>query len=387
MRPIYLDHHATTPVDPRVLDAMLPYFSERFGNAASRSHRFGWEAEKAVEHARRRIAELAGAEPREIVFTSGATESVNLALKGAMEAYRRRGNHLIAMATEHKAVLDTARRLERAGFAVTVLPCRDDGLLDLECLEAAIRPETVLLSVMHANNEIGTIQPVAAVEEICRRHGVLFHCDAAQSLGKVPVNAAADGIDLLSVSAHKIYGPKGIGALAVRRRGGAVSLAAQMDGGGHEAGFRSGTLNVPAIVGFGEACAIAAAEMKAEAERLAALRGRLLERLRTTVDGIALNGTMERRLPGNLNLRFAGIDAEALLMAMPDIALSTGSACSSASVEPSHVLRALGLSEAEARSSVRIGLGRFNTEEEIDYTAGRIAEAVRKLRALSPVDG
>ncbi|HKE22311.1 MAG TPA: IscS subfamily cysteine desulfurase [Bryobacteraceae bacterium] len=382
--PVYLDYHATTPVDPRVLEAMLPYFSERFGNAASRSHRFGWEAEKAVEQARRRIAALAGALPREIVFTSGATESVNLALKGVMEAYRQRGNHLITMATEHKAVLDTVRRLERSGFAVTVLPCRPDGLLDPDCLERALRPATVLVSLMHANNEIGTIQPVAAVGELCRRHGVLFHCDAAQSFGKVPVNVAADKIDLLSVSGHKIYGPKGVGALYVRRQRGAVALAAQMDGGGHESGFRSGTLNVPAIVGFGEACSIAASAMNTEAARLGKLRSRLLERLFGTLVGVALNGTMEHRLAGNLNLRFEGIDAEALLMSMPDIALSTGSACSSASVEPSHVLRALGLSEAEARSSVRVGLGRFNTEEEIDYAAGRTAEAVQKLRSLSP---
>jgi cysteine desulfurase len=382
--PIYLDHHATTPVDPRVLEAMLPYFGERFGNAASRSHRFGWEAEKAVDLARRRIAELAGATTREIVFTSGATESVNLALKGAMEAYRRRGNHLIAMATEHKAVLDTARHLERSGFVLTVLPCGPDGLLDLDCLERAIRPETVLVSVMHANNEIGVIQPVAAVGALCRRHGVLFHCDAAQSLGKVPVNVAADKIDLLSVSAHKIYGPKGVGALYVRRQGGGVALEPQMDGGGHESGFRSGTLNVPAIVGFGEACSIAAGEMAGEAGRLGQLRRRLLERVQSGIDRIGVNGSMEHRLAGNLNLRFGGIDAEALLMSLPEIALSTGSACSSASVEPSHVLRALGLSEAEARASVRFGLGRFNTEEEIEYAAGRIVEAVRMLRGLSP---
>jgi len=382
MRPlIYLDHHATTPVDPRVLEAMLPYFGPRFGNAASRSHRFGWEAEKAVEQARRRIAELAGGTAREIVFTSGATESVNLALKGAMEACRQRGNHLVTVATEHKAVLDTVRRLERSGCRATVLACRTDGLLDLESLEKAIRPETVLVSVMQANNEIGVIQPAGAIGGLCRSRGVLFHSDAAQALGKIPVNVVEDKIDLLSLSAHKLYGPKGIGALYVRR---SVALAPQMDGGGHESGLRSGTLNVPAIVGFGAACALAADEMEAESSRVGKLRDRLLAHLTAGLDGVRVNGSVAHRLPGNLNLGFAGVDAEALLMSLPEIALSTGSACSSASVEPSHVLRALGLSDAQARSSVRFGLGRFNTEEEIDYAAGRIVEAVAKLRSLSP---
>jgi len=382
MRPlIYLDHHATTPVDPRVLEAMLPYFGPRFGNAASRSHRFGWEAEKAVEQARRRIAELAGGTAREIVFTSGATESVNLALKGAMEACRQRGNHLVTVATEHKAVLDTVRRLERSGCRATVLACRTDGLLDLESLEKAIRPETVLVSVMQANNEIGVIQPAGAIGGLCRSRGVLFHSDAAQALGKIPVNVVEDKIDLLSLSAHKLYGPKGIGALYVRR---SVALAPQMDGGGHESGLRSGTLNVPAIVGFGAACALAADEMEAESSRVGKLRDRLLAHLTAGLDGVRVNGSVAHRLPGNLNLGFAGVDAEALLMSLPEIALSTGSACSSASVEPSHVLRALGLSDAKARSSVRFGLGRFNTEEEIDYAAGRIVEAVAKLRSLSP---
>jgi cysteine desulfurase len=382
MRPlIYLDHHATTPVDPRVLEAMLPYFGPRFGNAASRSHRFGWEAEKAVEQARRRIAGLAGAAAREIVFTSGATESVNLALKGAMEASRERGDHLVTVATEHRAVLDTVRRLERSGCQVTVLACRTDGLVDLDSLEKAIRPETVLVSVMQANNEIGVIQPAGAIGELCWRHGVLFHCDAAQAFGKIPVNVVEDKIDLLSLSAHKLYGPKGIGALFVRR---SVAVTPQMDGGGHESGLRSGTLNVPAIVGFGEACALAAAEMEAESSRVGKLRDRLLAHLTAGLEGVLMNGSMEHRLPGNLNLSFAGVDAEALLMSLPEIALSTGSACSSASVEPSHVLRALGLSDAQARSSVRFGLGRFNTEEEIDYAAGRIVESVAKLRSLSP---
>jgi len=383
--PIYLDHHATTPVDPRVLEAMLPYFGPRFGNAASRSHRFGWEAEKAVEQARRRVAELAGASPREIVFTSGATESVNLALKGVMDGCRSRGNHLITTTTEHKAVLDTVRHLERCGSIVALLPCRPDGLLDLNLLEQAIRPETVLVSIMHANNEIGVVQPVGAIGEICRRRGVLFHCDAAQSFGKIPVNVAADQIDLISLSAHKLYGPKGVGALFIRRHGVAIPVTAQMDGGGHEFGFRSGTLNVPAIVGFGEACAIAGDEMWGEASRLAALRDRLLKQLAARLDGFAVNGSMEHRLPGNLNLSCTGIDAEALLMSLPEIALSTGSACSSASVEPSHVLRALGLSTAQARSSVRFGIGRFNTEEEIDYAASRLASAVNNLRSLAPL--
>ena len=382
--PVYLDHHATTPVDPRVLEAMLPYFGPRFGNAASRSHRFGWEAEKAVEHARRRIAELAGAAPREIVFTSGATESINLALKGAMEACRGCGNHLITMATEHRAVLDTARRLERSGCELTVLPCGSDGLLDLDLLQRAIRPETVLVSIMHANNEIGVVQPVSAIGAICRSRGVLFHCDAAQSFGKIPLNVADDQIDLLSLSAHKLYGPKGVGALLIRRQRGAVPITAQMDGGGHEFGFRSGTLNVPGIVGFGEACAIAAAEMPDEAEIARALRERLWRQLASALDRIRINGSMEHRLPGNLNISFAGIDAEALLMSLPEMALSTGSACSSASVEPSHVLRALGLTPAEARSSVRFGIGRFNTQEEIDYAATRIIAAVNNLRSLAP---
>jgi cysteine desulfurase len=385
---IYLDHQATTPVDPRVLDAMLPYFGPRFGNAASRSHRFGWEAEKAVEQARRRVAELAGAAPREIIFTSGATESINLALKGAMEAYRKRGDHLVIVATEHRAVLDTARRLEGQGYRATVLAVGADGLLDLDALREAIRPESILVSVMHANNEIGVIQPVRAIGELCRQSGVLFHCDAAQSFGKIPLNVVDDHIDLLSVTAHKIYGPKGVGALYVRRRQPAVALAPQMDGGGHELGLRSGTLNVPAIAGFGEACVIAGKEMPAETARLRELRDRLLARLEAALEGsgveIRVNGSWERRLAGNLNLAFAGVDAQALLMSLPEVALSTGAACSSASAEPSHVLRAIGLSEDAARGSVRFGLGRFNTPDDIDYAADRVAESARKLRRMSP---
>jgi cysteine desulfurase len=383
-KPVYLDYHATTPVDPRVIDAMLPYFGERFGNAASRSHSFGWEAEKAVDLARRRIAGLAGATAREIVFTSGATESNNLALKGVMEAYRSRGSHLVTMATEHKAVLDPALHLERQGCRLTVLPPEPDGLLSLDRLRAALEPDTLLVSVMAANNEIGVIQPVREIGAICRERGVLFHSDAAQAFGKIPVDVERDGIDLLSVSAHKLYGPKGVGALYVRRRNPRVQVAAQMDGGGHEAGMRSGTLNVPAIVGFGEACAIAAAEMAGEAARLAILRDRLRGRLEAELDGVVVSGSLERRLPGNLNVSFSGVDGDALLMSMPDLALSTGSACSSATVEPSHVLRALGVGEERARGALRFGLGRWTTAQEVEYAAGRIVEAVGKLRALRP---
>jgi cysteine desulfurase len=377
--PVYLDCHATTPVDPRVIEAMLPYFGPKFGNAASRSHRFGWEAEKAVDFARKRVADLAGAAPREIVFTSGATESNNLAIKGALEAHRAKGDHVVTMATEHRAVLDPVRR-----FRSTILPPRPDGLLDLDRLRNAIQPETVLVSVMAANNEIGVIQPIREIGAICREKGVLFHCDAVQAFGKIPIDVEQDQIDLMSVSAHKIYGPKGVGALYVRRRNPRVQLTAQMDGGGHESGMRSGTLNVPGIVGFGEACAICAAEMPEESALLSALRDRLKARLEADLEDIRINGSMSRRLPNNLNVAFPGVDAEALLMSLSDIALSAGSACSSATVEPSHVLRALGMGDL-AKSSVRFGLGRFNTEEEIDYAAGRITEAVKKLRALAPV--
>lgn len=383
-KPVYLDYHATTPVDPRVLERMLPYFGERFGNAASRSHAYGWEAEKAVDRARQQIAALMGAAPREIVFTSGATESNNLALKGAMEAYASRGRHLVTMATEHRAVLDPARRLEREGCRLTVLAPRADGLLDLDRLRAALAPDTVLVSVMHANNEIGVIQPAPEIGALCREHGVLFHCDAAQSFGKIAVDVERDGIDLLTVTAHKLYGPKGVGALHVRRRHPRVRVDAQMDGGGHEAGMRSGTLNVPAIVGFGEACAIAAAEMAAEAERVGALRDRLRDRLQAELPGVSLNGAPEPRLAGNLNISIAGVEGDALLMALPDLALSTGSACSSAAVEPSHVLRALGTGEERARGALRFGLGRWTTAEEVDYAAGRVVEAALRLRALRP---
>jgi cysteine desulfurase len=336
-----------------------------------------------VELARSRIAGLAGATAREIAFTSGATESNNLALKGVMEACGARGNHLVTMATEHKAVLDPMRHLERQGCRVTILPPEPDGLLSLDRLRAALAPDTVLVSVMAANNEIGVIQPVREIGAICRERGILFHCDAAQAFGKIPLDVERDGIDLLSVTAHKLYGPKGIGALYVGRKP-RVPLSAQMDGGGHERGMRSGTLNVPAIVGFGEACAIAAAEMADEAARVGALRDRLRARLETELTGFAVNGSLERRLPGNLNVSFAGVEGDALLLTMPDLALSTGSACSSATVEPSHVLHALGVGDERARGALRFGLGRWTTAEEVDYAAGRIVEAAQKLRALRP---
>jgi cysteine desulfurase len=360
---------------------MLPYFDRRFGNPASRSHRFGWEAEKAVEKARKQVAELAGAVSGEIVFTSGAPESNNLALKGVWEAYGSPGRHLVTMRTEHRAVLDPLRHLERLGARITLLPPRADGLIDLDLLREAILPETALVSVMYANNEIGVVQPVQEIGAICREKGVLFHSDAAQAFGKLPVAVAAQKIDLLSLTAHKIYGPKGVGALYVRR---GLRLAAQMDGGGHESGLRSGTLNAPGIVGLGEACAICELEMRNEANCTGALRDRLLAELQTRLDGVSVNGSMEYRLPGNLNLSFRGIQADALLTSLPEIALSTGSACSSATPEPSHVLRALGLSEEAARGSVRVGLGRFNTEQEVDYAAGRLVEVVEKLRLSAP---
>jgi len=380
-RPIYFDHHATTPVDSRVLEAMLPYFSDRYGNPASRSHSFGWAAEKAVERARKLVAELAGASPREMVFTSGATESNNLAVKGLWEGYQARGNHVITVSTEHRAVIDPVRHLERMGAEVTILPSDLDGLLDLDVLRQAIRPETVLVSVMFANNETGVIQPVAEIGAICRKAGVLFHTDAAQAFGKVPLSVAEAAIDVMSVTAHKIYGPKGVGALYIRR---GVTAVAQMDGGGHERGFRSGTLNVPAIVGFGEAAAICAREMETETARTRGLRDRLLARIQAGLDGVRVNGSMAQRLPANLNLGFSDINADALLTALPEIALSTGSACSSAAPEPSHVLRALGLTEAEARSSVRFGLGRTTTEEEVDYVADRVIGAIQSLRRAVP---
>lgn len=383
--PVYLDNHATTPVDPRVLDAMLPYFAEKFGNASSRHHSYGWEAEHAVDRARKQVAELIGAAPQEIVFTSGATESNNLAIKGAAESYGSRGRHVITAVTEHKAVLDACKRLEQRGFEVTYLPVRGDGLIDLDELRRAIRPSTILISIMHANNEIGVLQPIREIGRMAREHGVLFHTDAAQSAGKTPISVQEDQIDLLSMSAHKMYGPKGVGALYVRRKNPRVELVPQIDGGGHERGVRSGTLNVPGIVGFGEACAICRREMQAEADRLRRLRDRLKERIEAELEDVIVNGSMEHRLPNNLNMSFAHITAESLLMALRDVAVSSGSACSSATQAPSHVLRALGLEREMAHSSIRFGLGRFNTEEEIDYAAARVIETVKKLRELSPL--
>jgi cysteine desulfurase len=382
---LYLDNHATTPMDPRVLEAMLPYFTQRFGNAASRHHSFGWEAEKAVEDARRKIVEIIGATPREIVFTSGATESNNLAIKGVAEAYAQKGNHIVTVATEHKAVLDTCRRLEQRGCAVTYLPVNRDGLLDLERLRNAITDRTILVSVMYANNEIGVLQPIAEIGAICKQRGVLFHCDAAQAVGKVPVDVMRDQIDLLSLTAHKMYGPKGIGALYVRRKDPRVQLAAQMDGGGHERGMRSGTLNVPGIVGFAEACAISRREMPEESARLSRLRDRLRARLEAELDEVYVNGCWEHRLPHNLNMSFAYVEGESLLMGLNDVAVSSGSACTSATLQPSYVLKALGVDDDLAHSSIRFGLGRFNTEEQLDYVGGRVVEVVRNLRELSPL--
>jgi cysteine desulfurase len=376
-RPVYLDYHATTPVDPRVLAAMLPYFGPQFGNAASGTHSFGWEAVGAVDVARRRVASLAGANPREIVFTSGATESDNLALKGALAG----GGHLVTIATEHKAVLDTAARLAESGCRVTVLEPRPDGTLDLDRLRDAIVADTVLVSVMHANNEIGTIHPVAAIGRICREKKVLFHCDAVQAFGKLPVNVDEAGIDLMSISAHKMCGPKGVGALYVRR---GVRLQAQMDGGGQENGMRSGTLNVPGIVGFGEACAIAAAEMEEECGRVRALRDRLLALTRAELKGVHVHGSLEHRLANNLNLSFDRVEGDALLVALPDLAVSTGSACNSHGTGGSHVLEAIGVPPELLQSATRFGLGRFTTAEEVDYAAARVVEAVRKLRADAP---
>jgi cysteine desulfurase len=384
-KPVYLDHHATTPVDPRVLQAMLPYFSEKFGNPASRNHAFGWEAEQAVEHARSRIAALIGASPREMIFTSGATESVNLALKGVAEAYQGRGDHIVTVVTEHRAVLDTCRRLEARGLRVTYLPVDRQGLVDPDEVRRAITERTILVSVMFANNEIGVIQPIREISRVVRERGVLFHSDATQAVGKIPVHVEEDGIDLLSFSAHKLYGPKGVGALYVRSRNPRVELVPQIDGGGHERGLRSGTLNVPAIVGFGEACAICQREMEGEGQRLAALRDRLMNRLLAELDEVVIHGSLKHRLPNNLNLSFLGVEASTLMMNVKELAVSSGSACSSATPEPSHVLRALGLPADLARGAIRIGLGRFNTEEEIEYAAGRLIEAVRKLREQSPI--
>ncbi len=383
--PIYMDYHATTPVDPRVFEAMRPYFTEVFGNPASRNHSFGWQAEDAVEKARKQIASLIGATAKEIVFTSGATESNNLAIKGIAEMYAEKGNHIITAATEHKATLDTCKRLEKEGCRVTYLQVQTNGLVDLQQLRDAITDKTILISIMYANNEIGVVQPVAEIGKIAKERGVLFHTDAVQAAGKIPVNVIADNIDLLSISGHKIYGPKGVGALYVRRKGPRVQLSAQIDGGGHERGMRSGTLNVTGIVGLGEACAIAQAEMPAESKRMAYMRDKLKDKLMGALDEVYINGTMESRLPNNLNISFAFVEGESLLMGINDIAVSSGSACTSATLEPSYVLKALGAGDDIAHSSIRFGLGRFNTEEEVDYVAGKVIEVVEKLRELSPL--
>jgi cysteine desulfurase len=383
--PVYMDNHATTQMDPRVFDSMKPYFVDVFGNSASRNHSFGWEAEEAVEKARKQIADLIGAAPKEIVFTSGATESNNLALKGIAEAYAERGNHIITQVTEHKAVLDTCRRLEKQGVRVTYLAVKQDGLVDLQQLRDAITDKTILISIMYANNEIGVVQQMQEIGNIAKEKGVLFHSDAAQAVGKIPVNVVADGIDLLSLTAHKLYGPKGCGALYVRRRNPRVQVTAQMDGGGHEHGMRSGTLNVPGIVGLGAACEIAKSEMPEESKRMSFLRDKLKNKLLTELDEVFINGSIEHRLPHNLSMSFAYVEGESLLMGINDIAVSSGSACTSATLEPSYVLKALGAGDDLAHSSIRFGIGRFNTEEEVDYVGNRVVDVVRKLRELSPL--
>jgi len=384
--PIYLDNNATTAVDPRVLDAMLPYFLERFGNAASKNHAFGWEAEAAVDSARDQVARLIGASsPREVVFTSGATESDNLAIKGVAEAYREKGNHIVTCVTEHKAVLDSCKVLEKSGFEVSYLPVSRDGFVDLQRLRNSLTDKTILISIMAVNNEIGTIQPTREIGRLAKEKGILFHSDATQAVGKIPLNVEDMGIDLLSLTAHKMYGPKGIGALFVRSTKPRVKITPQIDGGGHERGMRSGTLNVPGIVGLGKACELAKKEMSTEGERLTALRERLKTGIFEQLDDVRINGDAVMRLPGNLNLSFAYVDGESLMMGLKEIAVSTGSACTSASLEPSYVLKAIGLEDSLAHASIRFGLGRFNTADEIEYTVQRVGEEVRRLREISPV--
>ncbi len=383
--PIYMDHHATTPVASEVFEAMQPYFTERFGNAASRNHPFGWEAEAAVEAARAQIAQLVSCKPIELVFTSGATESDNLALKGVAQAYREKGTHLITSQIEHHAVLDSCKRLEKDGFQVTYLPVNREGLVDPGDVAKALTPKTILVSIMLANNEIGTIQPLAEIGRICKERGVLFHSDAVQAVGKIPVNVDALKLDLMSLTAHKLYGPKGVGALYVRMGKPRVKLVAQMDGGGHEKGRRSGTINVPGIVGLGKACELAGQVMATEATRLTSLRERLWTGMRARLDHVHLNGHHTARLPGNLNVSFAYVEGESLLMSLKEVAVSSGSACTSASMEPSYVLKALGVGEEMAHTSIRFGLGRGNTEEEVDYVCGRLTEQVTRLRAMSPL--
>lgn len=383
--PIYMDYQATTPMDRRVLEAMLPYFTDDFGNAASRNHAFGWKAEEAVDAAREVLAKAIGAEAREIVFTSGATESNNLALKGVAEMYAAKGNHIITVQTEHPSVLDTAARLERRGHQVTYLQVKPDGIIDLDVLRGAITDQTILISVMAANNEIGIIQPLEEIGRIARERGVLFHTDATQGVGKIPIDVNTMHLDLVSFTAHKIYGPKGIGALYVRRKNPRVRLAPLLDGGGHERGMRSGTLNVPGIVGFARAVELALAEREAEERRLTRLRDKLRDQIMSGLDRVFLNGHREKRLPGNLNLSFAYVEGESLMMEMKEVALSSGSACTSASLKPSHVLLALGVSDDLAHSSIRFGLGRFTTEEEVEYVADKVVSAVTRLREMSPL--
>ena len=382
--PIYLDNNATTPMDPRVLDAMVPYFVQKFGNAASRNHAFGWVAEEAVDYAREQVAQLIGANEKEIIFTSGATESDNLALKGVFEMYKEKGNHIITMTTEHKAVLDACKHLEKLGARVTYLTPKPDGLVDLEQLVAAMSQETILVSIMYGNNEIGVIQPVKEIARIAHSFGALFMTDAVQAVGKIPVNVIEDGIDLLALSGHKMYGPKGVGALYVRRKNPRVKVTAQMDGGGHERGMRSGTLNVPGIVGLGKACELARLEMHEDAVRLSALRDKL-EAALTQLEESYVNGNREHRLPHTTNISFKYVEGEGLMMAMKDLAVSSGSACTSASLEPSYVLKSLGLSDDLAHSSIRFGLGRFTTEEEVDRAIEVTRNAVTHLRELSPL--
>ena len=383
--PIYMDYHATTPVDPRVLEAMLPFFTEQFGNAASRNHAFGWAGEQAVEQARQQVADLIGANVKEVIFTSGATESNNLAIKGVAEMYREKGNHIITCVTEHKAVIDTCKKLEKQGARVTYLPVQKDGRISLDDLRAAITDKTILITIMTANNEIGVLQPIAEIGVIAKEKGILFHTDAVQAVGKVPFDVNALKVDLASLSAHKMYGPKGVGALYVRRRNPRVLLAEQISGGGHERGMRSGTLNVPGIVGLGKAAAIAKAEMATESERLRTLRDRLNTGLHRQLDEIYVNGSMEHRLPHSLNVSFAYVEGESLLMGISDVAVSSGSPCTSASLEPSYVLKALGAGDDLAHSSIRFGLGRFTTEEEVDYVIERLTTVVRRLREMSPL--
>ncbi len=382
--PIYLDNNSTTPLDPEVLDSMMPYLTKRFGNAASKSHKYGWETEEAVELSRKKIAQLINAEPKEIIFTSGATESNNLALKGVVERYASKGNHIITSPTEHKAILDPCAYLEKLGIEVTYLKVDEYGAIDTEDLKKAIKDKTVLVSLMFANNEIGTLNHVKEIGEICREHGVLFHTDGTQAVGKIPVDVDEMKIDLMSFSAHKIYGPKGIGALYIRSRKPRVSLIEQINGGGHEKGMRSGTLNVPGIVGFGKACEICSSVMEEESEKIMSLKDKMMSAFLKNIDYCYLNGHPDKRIPNNLNLSFRFIDSEALMMEMKELAISSGSACTSATLETSYVIKAIGKSEEFARSSIRFGVGRFNISEEIDFAIDRVIDAVKKLRKLSP---